>query len=83
MAVVGTGNAGSQTTKGPEPFLTVDAWRHAHDLSYQNRGTDHVPTVIGKLLSWEFATGPARVRKRSGRSATVTGLLQDPGMVLQ
>lgn len=55
VRVVSTANADSPLTQGMRPLATIDVWEHAYYLDYQNRRSDHVNAVIGKLLNWDFA----------------------------
>lgn len=55
LKVLKTANADTPLTRGMTPLLTIDVWEHAYYLDYQNRRTDYLNAVIGKLLNWEFA----------------------------
>ena len=55
LKVIKTPDARTPLTDGPKPLLTIDVWEHAYYLDYQNRRSDHVTALIGKLANWQFA----------------------------
>ncbi len=36
------------------PLLTVDVWKHAYCLDYQNRRVDYLDAFIKHLVNWDF-----------------------------
>lgn len=40
---------------GTVPLLVLDLWEHAYYLDYQNLRPDHLKTVLGKIINWDFA----------------------------
>lgn len=55
LRVVKTANASVPWTTGMKPLLTIDVWKHAYYLDYQNRRVDYVNAVLDELIDWEFA----------------------------
>jgi len=56
LKIKDTSNADTPIASGTPCLLTVDVWEHAYYLDYQNLRKDHVETVVGKLLNWDFAS---------------------------
>ncbi len=55
LKIVKTANAENPISqKKGKPILVLDVWEHAYYLDYQNRRSDHLKTMIDKLINWEF-----------------------------
>lgn len=55
LRVMATGNADTPIIAGLRPLLVIDVWEHAYYLDYESRRTEHVSSVIDRLLNWQFA----------------------------
>ena len=55
LKVMKTANAETPLTMDVKPLLTIDVWKHAYYLDYQNRRPDYVADLLEKLINWEFA----------------------------
>lgn len=55
LKIVTTKDAGTPSTRGLIPILTLDLWEHAYYPDYQSRRGDYVDKFLTTLLNWEFA----------------------------
>ena len=60
LRVVTTSNADLPSTKGLKPLLTIDLWRHAYYLDYQNCRQFYVNALLDRLINWDFAESNLR-----------------------
>lgn len=54
LEIMKTSNAETPLARGLKPLLTVDVWKHAYHLDYQNRRPDYLNSFLEHLINWDF-----------------------------
>ena len=69
LAVTATADADTPLVHGQTPLLTVDLWKHAYYLDYQNRREAYVQSVLENLVDWDFVAAQFEKATLSGSGA--------------